>query len=77
MVVLDPTWGGLDIRFRRGHVALAVEEASGINNKARRVDIADHDAVFFNLQAFGGVDGSLYFPVMLMIRVWISPSTSP
>ena len=47
--------------LRRGHVALAVEEASGIDDQAGRVDVSEDDAVFLDLQALGGVDDALYF----------------
>ena len=70
--------GGLGGGFGCWHVALAVEEASGINDEAGRVNCAEDHAVFFDLQQLGGVDVlPLIFPVTLMMRVWISPSTSP
>ena len=55
------TVGGLDGGFRCGHVALAVEEASGIDDEAGRVNVSQDNAVLFDLQALGGVDGTFYF----------------
>ena len=77
MVLGVHTTGRLGGGFWCGHVALAVEVASRINDEARRVNVSQYNTVFFNLQPLGGMDISFYFPVTLMIRVWISPSTSP
>ena len=52
---IDGLGGGLGC----WHVALAVEEASGINDEAGRVNCAEDHAVFFDLQQLGGVDVSL------------------
>src|ERR1019366_9915363 len=38
------------------HVALAVEEAAGVDQQAGSVNVAEHDAMFLNLQAFRGVN---------------------
>src|SRR5208282_259188 len=56
------TTGGLGGGLRCWHVALAVEEASGVNDEARRENLAEDDTVFFDLQHLGGVDVSFYFP---------------
>ena len=42
-------------------MALAVEEPSRVDEQAGSVDVAQHDAVFFDFQAFLGVNGSLHF----------------
>jgi hypothetical protein len=55
------TTGRLGGGFWCGHVALAVEVASRINDEARRVNVSQYDAVFFNLKPLGGMDVSFYF----------------
>ena len=42
-------------------MALAVEEPSGVDQQAGSVDVAQHDAVFFDFQAFLGVNRPFHF----------------
>ena len=51
--------GQLSGGFRCWHVALAVEEPSRVDEKARSVDLPHHGAVFFDFQEFLGVNVSL------------------
>jgi hypothetical protein len=51
--------GRLGIGFGCRHVALAIEEASGIDDEAGSMNVAEDHPVFFDLQQLGGVDVSL------------------